>query len=135
MVCLDTNVVIRVLRAESPLIERFQLALTQDDVALSAIVVFGLQYGIAKSDRRVQNEERFTVFLSAPIVILPFDAEDAREAGEVRAHLAKNGTPIGPYDVLIAAQARRRGAVLVTANTREFTRVPRLRIEDWATPE
>jgi tRNA(fMet)-specific endonuclease VapC len=131
MVCLDTNVVIGLLRAQSPLIERFRVALTRDEVALPSIVLFELQYGAARSDRRAANEERLAVFLSAPIAILPFDAEDAREAGEIRAHFSKSETPIGPYDVLIAAQARRRDAVLVTGSAREFARVPRLRIEDW----
>src|SRR5262245_59259829 len=134
MVCLDTNVVIRLLRGQSPLIDRFRLALMREEIALSAIVLFELHYGAAKSDRRVQNEERIQVFLNAPIAILSFEAEDAREAGDIRAHLAKAGTPIGPYDLLIAAQARRRDAVLVTANAREFARVPRLRMEDWAAP-
>jgi predicted nucleic acid-binding protein/virulence-associated protein VagC len=63
--------------------------------------------------------------------VLEFDRDDAREAGEVRAFLARRGTPIGPYDVLIAGQAKARGMVLVTHNTGEFSRVPGLRIEDW----
>ena len=62
---------------------------------------------------------------------MTFDAEDAHEAGDIRALLERAGTPIGPYDILIAAQARRRGATLVTANTREFARVPGLKTEDW----
>jgi tRNA(fMet)-specific endonuclease VapC len=74
-------------------------------------------------------------FLSAPIAFLPFDAEDAAEAGDIRAALSKAGTPIGPYDLLVAAQARRRGAFLATANVREFARVPRLEVEDWASVE
>jgi tRNA(fMet)-specific endonuclease VapC len=140
MYCLDTNVVIRLVRAELPFIEKLRLALSRDEIALSSIVLFELEYGVAgasarqKSDRRARNEERLAVFLSAPIAILPFDAEDAREAGDIRAHLARAGTPIGPYDVLIAAQARRRGAILVTANAREFARVPRLQLEDWSSP-
>ena len=56
---------------------------------------------------------------------------DAREAGEIRAHLAAQGVPIGSYDVLIAGQARARALTLVTHNTREFARVPRLQVEDW----
>jgi tRNA(fMet)-specific endonuclease VapC len=63
--------------------------------------------------------------------VLEFDKEDARRAGEVRALLASKGTPIGPYDVLIAGQALARGLVLVTDNTGEFRRVPRLRVENW----
>ena len=65
-------------------------------------------------------------------MVLPFDAEDAAHAGDIRAHLERKGTPIGPYDYLIAAQARRRGATLVTANRREFERVPGLMVADWA---
>ena len=70
--------------------------------------------------------------MQLPIAILPFESDDAEEAGDIRAVLEHAGTSIGPYDVLIAAQARRRDAVLVTANQREFARVPRLKIEDWA---
>jgi tRNA(fMet)-specific endonuclease VapC len=63
--------------------------------------------------------------------VLEFDLEDARQAGEIRAHLASKGTPIGPFDVLIAGQARARELTLVTHNTSEFQRVPRLKVEDW----
>ena len=64
--------------------------------------------------------------------MLPFEPEDAAHAGDIRAELEKAGTPIGHYDYLIAAQARRRGATLVTANVREFARVPGLLLADWA---
>lgn len=65
------------------------------------------------------------------IEALEFDKEDARQAGQIRALLASRGTPIGPYDVLIAGQAVSRELILVTRNTSEFARVPGLRIEDW----
>ena len=71
-------------------------------------------------------------FLSEGFERVPFDLEDASEAGEIRAFLEMRGEPIGHYDILIAAQARRRGATLVTANTREFERVPGLLVVDWA---
>jgi tRNA(fMet)-specific endonuclease VapC len=64
---------------------------------------------------------------------LPFEAEDVAHAGDIRAHPESKGTPIGPYDYLIAAQARRRSAALVTLNVREFSRVPGLIVTDWAT--
>jgi hypothetical protein len=63
--------------------------------------------------------------------VLEFDQEDARPAGEIRAHLPSKGMPIGPYDVLIAGQAKARKLTLVTHNTTEFTRVPGLKVEDW----
>jgi tRNA(fMet)-specific endonuclease VapC len=133
MRCLDTNVVIGVLNGVSPrLLHRFEMEFPRDTVVLPAIVLFELEYGVAKSSRRRENAERLAAFLRAPITILPFDADDAREAGDIRAVLAKAGRPIGPYDVLIAAQARRRGATLITANEREFARVPGLKTEDWA---
>jgi tRNA(fMet)-specific endonuclease VapC len=133
MFCLDTNVVIALLNGRPPrLMDRFEAELGGDALALPAVVLFELECGIAKSERRRENQERLAVFLRAPIRMLLFDADDAREAGEIRAALAKAGTPIGPYDILIAAQARRRNATLVTANTREFARVPGLQTEDWA---
>ena len=134
MRCLDTNVVIGVLNG-SPLrlLRRFEIEFPRDAVVLPTIVLFELEYGVAKSGRRrTENAERLAAFLRAPITVLPFDADDAREAGDIRAGLAKAGRPIGPYDILIAAQARRRGATLVTANEREFARVPGLKTEDWA---
>ncbi len=68
-----------------------------------------------------------------PLGILDLDDEDARRAGAVRAELEENGSPIGPYDVLIAAQALRRALTLVTANEREFKRVRGLAVENWLT--
>jgi tRNA(fMet)-specific endonuclease VapC len=75
------------------------------------------------------------VFLSLDVMPWPFEPEDAEEVGDIRAALERAGTSIGPYDVLVAAQARRRGAVLITANEREFARVAALKTEDWALPE
>ena len=135
MICLDTNVVIAVLnRQPAPLLERFTHELPRGTLALSAVVMFELWYGVANSARRQENADRLAVFLQAPITVLPFDQEDAQEAGALRTELKRAGTPIGPYDLLIAAQARRRGAVLVTANTDEFARVTGLKTEDWSAP-
>lgn len=132
MMCLDTNVVIAVLKQRpAPLLERFTRELAQGTLALSTFVLFELYYGIANSSRRKENSDRLAVFLQAPIAMLSFEPEDAEEAGTLRAELRRAGTPIGPYDLLIAAQARRRGAVLVTANATEFARVPGLMMEDW----
>jgi tRNA(fMet)-specific endonuclease VapC len=132
MMFLDTNVIIGCLSGRSPaLAERLERELLTDDFALSTIVLFELRYGIAKSARPLDNAERLATFLELPIAILPFEPGDAEEAGDIRAALERAGTPIGPYDILIAAQARRRDATLVTANCREFVRVPRLKTDDW----
>jgi tRNA(fMet)-specific endonuclease VapC len=94
-------------------------------------VLYELRYGAAKSANRLRASRHIAEFLSGPVQVLDFEAHDAEEAGDIRAALERAATPIGPYDVLIAAQARRRGAMLVTANRREFARVPRLKTEDW----
>ena len=135
MIVLDTNVVIA-LMVRSPQIVRLRLnsALArQMPVMVPAIVLFELRYGIARSSRRSENEQRLADFERGPISILPFEAEDVLIAGEIRADLVTKGTPIGPYDTLIAAQALRHNATLVTANKREFERVAGLKVEDWTT--
>jgi tRNA(fMet)-specific endonuclease VapC len=134
MICLDTNVIITLFNVAASSVEpKLRAALQSGEpVAVSTIVLFELWYGAAKSARAASNFDRIRNFLASPVQVLPFDAEDAREAGDIRAALNRSGAPIGPYDILIAAQARRRGATLVTANEREFSRVPGLRTEDWA---
>jgi tRNA(fMet)-specific endonuclease VapC len=104
------------------------------DVAISSIVAFELWYGAAKSGRPDFNSRRIEWFLGGPVELLPFTDEDGRAAGRVRASLESAGTPIGAYDVLIAAQALRIDAVLVTNNTRELTRVRGLVTDDWTRP-
>lgn len=133
MICPDTNAVIAFLKGmPRSLVDRFEQEILHANISISVVTLFELHYGIAKSTRRVENMDRLLLFLQLPIVILSFDPQDAEEAGALRAVLERAGTPIGPYDLLIAAQARRRGAVLVTANATEFTRVPRLKVENWA---
>ena len=130
---LDTNVCIAVLNEHPAEVgRRVSEALARgDSVRVSAVAIFELQYGIARSARAAANEAKLSIFLGA-VAQLPFDAEDARTAGIIRAQLRKNGSPIGPYDVLIAGQALRRELVLVTANIGEFARVAGLRVENWA---
>ena len=134
MIHLDTNGVIALLTGRVPkVLEQFEQAKTRsDDMAISCLVFHELRYGSANSARPHQNNARLDVLLLQGIAIIPFDADDAKEAADIRAHLKRLGTPIGPYDILIAAQARRRGATLVTANTQEFQRVPGLQVVDWA---
>jgi tRNA(fMet)-specific endonuclease VapC len=134
MICLDTNAVIAAINRRKPeLRRRLESAIAAEaPIGLPTIVLFELRYGIARSARPQENAAILAAFLTLDMSHWPFELEDAEEAGDIRAELERAGTPISPYDVLIAAQARRRGALLVTANTGEFTRVPGLRIEDWA---
>jgi len=136
MICLDTNVVIAVLTARHSL-PRARLAASIErglSLSISSIVLFELRYGAAKSARPERNAQRLADFLSGGIEVLAFDPADAEEAGAIGAALERVGTPIGPYDLLIAAQVRRRNALLVTADAREFAHVPGLRTEDWTLP-
>ncbi|MGH7088586.1 MAG: PIN domain-containing protein [Stellaceae bacterium] len=87
---------------------------------------------MARSARRRENAERLRTFLSGNIGIAAFEEDDAAAAGDLRASLEAVGTPIGPYDLLIAAQALRSGATLVTANVAEFARVRGLTWQDWS---
>lgn len=134
MFCLDSNSVIAAITRRSPAVDnRLQAEFQRGTrVILPTIVLFELRFGIANSARRAANEQLLDGFLSAPIETPAFDAADASEAADIRLFLRGRGTPIGPYDVLIAAQARRRAAALVTANLREFRRVPGLVVQDWS---
>jgi tRNA(fMet)-specific endonuclease VapC len=134
MICLDTNAVIAAINRRKPeLRRRLESAIAAEaPIGLPTIVLFELRYGIARSARPQENAAILAAFLTLDVSPWPFELEDAEEAGDIRAELERAGTPIGPYDVLIAAQARRRSALLVTANAGEFTRVPGLKVEDWA---
>ena len=130
---LDTNACIAIINGRPQGVRhRLRAALTRGEpVAVSSIALFELWYGVARSARPTANSERLAVFL-APLETLPFDDDDARAAGAVRAALEQAGTPIGAYDTLLAGQALRRGLMLVTANIAEFARVRGLTWQNWA---
>jgi tRNA(fMet)-specific endonuclease VapC len=134
MICLDTNIVIAAINRRVPQVrERLLRTLVAGTVVgIPAIALFEIWYGIKKSGRPQENAANLSAFLALDVTSWPFEPEDAEEAGDIRAALERAGKPIGPYDILIAAQARRRNALLVTANTREFACVPGLNTEDWA---
>lgn len=125
---LDANVVIALLndRTSPPAQRARQHA--PAELCLSSIVVHELFYGAFKSQRTARN---VALVDQLQFEVLEFDKEDARMAGEIRAALVARGTPIGPYDVLIAGQAKAREMTLVTHNTSEFGRIPGLAVEDW----
>jgi tRNA(fMet)-specific endonuclease VapC len=130
---LDTNACIAVINGRPRTVRaRLHDVFSRgEEVGVSAIALFELWYGVAKSGRVDANTERLAVFL-APLGTLPFTDEDARSAGVIRHELERAGTPIGAYDTLIAGQALQRGLTLVTANVAGFQRVGGLRWENWA---
>ncbi len=99
-------------------------------MSISTIVLTELLMGAEKSNRPAENRREIER-MTARLGVLPFDAEGAAHAAEIRASLEREGRPIGAYDVLIAGHARSRGLVVVTGNIREFSRVEGLRAEDW----
>jgi len=114
---------------------RFEKAIRGDfQVYVSSVVAFELRYGIAKSARIETNTRRLETLLSCSVIALPFENEDSRVAGSIRAVLEAAGRPIGAYDYLIAGQALARQLTLVTANVSEFSRVKGLSWQDWAKP-
>lgn len=131
---LDTSTVVAILRNRPATVrERLRYAKgTGVPIGVSSIVLFELWFGVARSTREAENSERLRIFLAGGIDVLPFDAEAAARAGALRSELESAGTPIGPYDVLIAAQALSVAATLVTANVAEFARVRGLHREDWS---
>jgi tRNA(fMet)-specific endonuclease VapC len=131
---LDTNACIALINGtEIQVRRRFKRAVARESVILlSSIVAFELWYGVAKSQRKASNTQRLETFFGGPFEWALFDEDDAHAAGTVRAELETVGRPVGAYDVLLAGQARRRGATLVTSNSKEFARVQGLKWEDWA---
>lgn len=134
MYLLDTNACIALMNNTVPAVRRrFEEAMVKDaKVHVSSVVALELWYGVGKSARKESNTHAVEKFLAEAVRLLPFDFEDARVSGRVRAALEAIGKPIGAYDVLIAGQAMRHSLTLVTANTREFSRVKELKWEDWA---
>ncbi len=127
---LDTNICIYIIKQKPPnVIERFYQT-EISEICISSITLSELFYGVSKSSKPEQNQIALTQFI-APLDILSYDDEAAQYYGELRVHLEKQGRPIGSLDMLIAAHALSATCVLVTNNEKEFTRIPKLKIENW----
>ncbi|MEI7902465.1 MAG: type II toxin-antitoxin system VapC family toxin [bacterium] len=127
---LDTNTCIYIIKRSPPAVyDRFKL-LRVGDVGVSAITYCELQFGVAKSSRPDENQLALTEFIS-PLEVRDFPAAAAVVFGKIRARLQHAGTPVGNYVLLIAAHALYEGLTLVTNNTKEFNRVPGLKVENW----
>lgn len=127
---LDTDTCIYALKQNQRVIERL-LATARDEVAISVITEAELRTGAAKSSKPSRTLQRVENFLS-PITLLEFTSDDAMAYATIRAKLERAGTPIGPLDTLIAAQAVARNLTIISNNQREFRRVGDLKIENWS---
>ena len=129
-VMLDTDICIYIInRKPTEVLARFS-NFEVGEIAVSSVTVGELMYGAMKSQKPLQNQNALEQFL-LPLTIVPFDDNAAKVYGKVRADLEKSGQPIGALDTLIAAQALQLGLILVTNNTREFSRIPELVVETW----
>ncbi len=127
---LDTNICIYLIKNRPPgVLEKFKQH-QPSEVAISTITLFELEYGAEKSNWKQQSQKALKNFLS-PLDIVDLDRAAANEAAVIRAKLEKKGTPIGPYDILIAGLARSRSMTLVTNDIKEFSRVDGLLLENW----
>jgi tRNA(fMet)-specific endonuclease VapC len=129
VILLDTNICIHIINARpAAVLERFR-QYRMGEIGVSSVVAAELTYGVVKSGSS-RNRQALEMFL-APLIILPFDEAVIWAYGELGAELERRGTPIGSLDTMIAAHAIRQQAPQVTNNTREFARVPGLRLENW----
>ncbi len=127
---LDTNICIYLIKKRPPeVLEQFRQHPPQE-VAVSIITFFELEYGVQKSQQTQRTQDALDRFF-LPLTILDMDQPAAADAAAIRASLEKKGTPIGPYHLLIAGMARSRDMTLVTNNIKEFERIENLRLENW----
>ena len=127
---LDTCVISDFVKGEAGTIARLKQT-PPADVAISAITVMELRYGLALNPQRAQKIEPAIASILSSANILPFSNVEAEQAAQIRAVLKSQGQPIGAYDILIAATALQHGLIMATANQREFERVANLQVENW----
>ena len=128
---LDTNIVAYAKNQRPPRVLEKLLQHDPSEICISAITMAELDFGVFNSSDPQKNRMALLMFLSG-ITVLPFDRAASLEYGSIRHYLKTSGIIIGGNDMLISAHARSLGITLVTHNTREFSRVPDLKIEDWA---
>jgi tRNA(fMet)-specific endonuclease VapC len=127
---LDTNVCIVYLKGQNSHLKQKLDNILLSEIAVCSVVKGELFYGSLRSANPERNLRLQQEFLSQ-FLSLPFDDQSAVVFGEIRAQLAAKGTPIGAYDLQIAAIALANNLILVTHNTKEFSRIPQLQLEDW----
>ncbi len=129
MFVLDTNTLIYFFKGMGSVSSKL-LETPPSEISIPSIVVFELEVGIAKSNSPQKRIEQLAS-LVATVNVMPFDLQEAKSASQIRVAMEKQGEPIGPYDILIAATASANHATLVTHNTKEFEKIANLMIEDW----
>ena len=128
---LDTNIISYFVKGVSAgLVQRMQVRLGAQDIAISAVTRAELRYGVELMDKFDKRRRRVDLLLKE-LPALPWSVEAADEFGRLKANLRRNGTPVGDFDTQIAAHALAENLTLVTHNTRHFEKMPSLKLEDW----
>lgn len=128
---LDTNIVSYFVKGVSAsLVQRMQVGVDAQDIAISATTRAELRYGVEMMDKFDKRRKRIDLLLKE-LSALPWSIEAADEFGRIKAYLRRTGTPAGEFDTQIAAHALVEKLILVTHNTRHFENVPGLKLEDW----
>lgn len=127
---LDTNTVSDFFRKHPAVLTRFR-QVAPGDLAISSITVMEIEYGMERQPAARKKFGQIWEDFQSDTHVLTYNAQDAIHTGRVRAHLARLGTPIGPFDLQLAGTALARRLTVVTNNTDEFSRVPELTLEDW----
>lgn len=129
MYIIDTNTLIYFFKGMGGVPNKF-LSISPKEIAIPSIVIYELEYGIAKSNSPKKRQAQLKEICSL-VNILSFGEKEAFSSASIRVKLEKKGTPIGPYDVLIAGTTIQHQGILVTNNINEFSRVPKLKVENW----
>jgi len=127
---VDTNILIFLCNTKSKKLETKFKKHRPEEFFVSSITVGELIYGVNKSQQKRKNLEAIIKILSS-FEVIDFDSRDAWEYGEIRADLESKGKSIGGNDIMIAAQAKQRGLIMITSNAREHKRVGGIKVEDW----
>ena len=126
---LDTNILSDLVRHPQGVVAKKIAVVGENEICISIIVAAELRFGAAKRNSARLSNQVETIL--AAMLVVPFDVPTDREYAKLRQLLESSGNSIGPNDLLIAAQARANGQILVTNNVSEFTRVPNLQVENW----
>lgn len=129
MYVLDTNTLIYFFKGMGNVATQL-LASSPKEIAIPAIVLFELEYGIAKSTSPEKRRKQLATLCNA-VTLLSFNQKEAKIAAKIRFNLEQLGTPIGHYDILIAASALSHNGILVSNNTKEFERIVDLKLTNW----
>lgn len=130
MIFLDTNICIHYLKGEHPSIRENLLATAPNEIKIPVIVHSELIYGVQKSSRKKENQLKLQEFLM-PFEIVSYTERMSETYAEIRAGCEKNGEPVGPNDLLIAAIVLANNGTLATRNTKEFSRIPNMKLAAW----